>query len=118
MVKRLITIAETSAFQKRAGKRLSTEEHEHLYLTLATDPTAGELIKGGGGLRKLRLALHRRGKSAGARVIYYFYDESIPLYLLDINAKNEKGDLSDNELRALAGIAKAIAGEARKRRPQ
>lgn len=36
---------------------------------LAEDPTKGDLIKGGGGIRKIRYAIRERGKSSGIRVI-------------------------------------------------
>jgi hypothetical protein len=85
-------------------------------LTLAADPTAGALIPGGGGLRKLRIGLSGRGKRGGARVIYYYFNEDEPVFLLDVYAKNEADDLSAGELADLAAIAKAIAAAARAKR--
>jgi hypothetical protein len=37
------------------------------------------------------------GKRGGARVVYYFYNEDFPIFLLALYAKNEKGDLTAAE---------------------
>ena len=71
---------------------------------LAAHPTAGDLIEGTGGVRKLRWARDGRGKSGGGRVIYYFHSESMPLYLLTMFAKNERANLSKAERNELAGL--------------
>jgi mRNA-degrading endonuclease RelE of RelBE toxin-antitoxin system len=47
-----------------------------------------------GGLRKLRWSAHGKGKSGGVRVIYYYHNESIPLFLLTVFGKGEKVNLS------------------------
>ena len=52
-------------------------------------------------MRKIRWATRGHGKRGGARVIYYYYNESIPLFLLDIYAKNEKTNLSEANKRSL-----------------
>ena len=52
-------------------------------------------------MRKIRWATRGHGKRGGARVIYYYYNESIPLFLLDIYAKNEKTNLSEADKRSL-----------------
>ena len=71
---------------------------------MASYPTAGDLIEGTGGVRKLRWARDGRGKSGGVRVIYYFHSEAMPLYLLTMFAKNERANLSKAERNALAGL--------------
>ena len=55
-------------------------------------------------MRKLRWARDGRGKSGCVRVIYYFYSEAMPLYLLTMIAKNERANLSKAERNALAGL--------------
>ena len=71
---------------------------------MASYPTAGDLIEGTGGVRKLRWARDGRGKSGGVRVIYYFHSEAMPLYLLTMFAKNERANLSKAVRNALAGL--------------
>ena len=104
-----ISIIETQRFIADAKSRLSSDEKDALIVTLARNPTAGVLIDGGSGLRKLRVATGGRGKSAGARVIYYFYDHTVPVFLLTVFAKNEKTDLSKRDLEAMAKSCKALA---------
>jgi mRNA-degrading endonuclease RelE of RelBE toxin-antitoxin system len=79
-----IAIAETAHFAMASRKMLNDTERDELTDFLAWNPVVGDVIAGTGGVRKVRWALKRRGKSGGARVIYYFHDERIPLYLLDI----------------------------------
>lgn len=72
-----------------------------LELALATRPDAGTLIKSGDGLRKLRWAASGRGKRGGARVIYYWWTADERILLLDVYAKNDKSDISKDELKKL-----------------
>lgn len=90
------------------------EELDQLKTALAAAPTAGDIIPGGGGLRKLRWGREGTGKRGGVRVIHYYYDQDVPLFLLDIFAKNEADDLTAAELRELAAAAKAIARSAKR----
>ena len=64
---------------------------------LACNPTAGDLIPGTGGVRKLRWALEGRGKRGGARVVYFHHDGGMPLFALTAFAKNERADLSQQD---------------------
>ena len=59
---------------------------------------------GTGGIRKLRWSREGMGKSGGARLIYYFHDLRIPLYLLSIFGKNEKVKLSGSEANGLSKL--------------
>lgn len=59
-------------------------------------------------MRKLRWARDSRGKSGGVRVIYYFHNEPMPLYLLTMFAKIECANLSKAERNALAGLVDAL----------
>ncbi len=99
------TIIETSAFEKKAQKLLSTAEYETLVLTLATTPDVGDVIQGTGGFRKLGLAREAAGKSGGYRVVYFFHYEGCPVYLFDVYGKNERSDLTDEQKNVLARLA-------------
>jgi hypothetical protein len=70
-------------------------------------------MEGAGGVRKLRWAREGRGKSGGVRVIYFFYNDGIPLYLLTIYGKNEKDNLSAAERNELAKLAALLVKMAR-----
>jgi hypothetical protein len=98
------TVAETQEFSRRPARLLSPVEQEALVVALAMKPLAGDLIRGTGGVRKLRWARGGRGKSGGVRIIYYFHSVDAPLHLLTIYGKGEKADLTEDERNKLAGF--------------
>ena len=63
---------ETPTFPRMVTALLSDDEDAKMQTYLVEDPESGDLIKGGGGIRKLRYTLRGRGKSGGVRVIYYW----------------------------------------------
>lgn len=95
-------------FLGRASKIMSDEQRAGVVEMLARDPECGEIMPGTGGVRKVRVALTGRGKSGGARVIYYFHSERLPVFALTVFAKNEKANLSPAERNAMAAIVRAI----------
>lgn len=92
-----ISVVETPEFLSATRKLLSDEERMLLVDYLAYHPTAGDLIPGTGGVRKLRWGLEGRGKRGGARVIYFHHDAGMPLFALTAFAKNEQADLSQQD---------------------
>ena len=76
--------------------------------TLVEDPERGNLIKGGGGIRKLRHAVQGRGKSGGVRAIYYWVNQDHRIYMLVIYPKSKKDDLSDRETAILRNLVKEL----------
>ena len=104
----LMTVAELPEYQRRAEKLLSEEERHDVVSYLAAFPKDGDLIRGTGGVRKLRWRRSGRGKSGGVRVIYYFHSERIPLYLLTVFAKNERADLNQAERNELARLVAVL----------
>lgn len=111
----MITVAETKAFQRKIEDLLSDQEKEDLIYYLSEHPNSGALMRGTGGIRKLRWAQSGRGKSGGIRVIYYFHSESMPLYLLAAFGKNEKANLSEQERNILAKAVKELVAIWRQR---
>lgn len=71
----MITIVELPEFIRRSKKLLTEDEQSNLVNYLALHPTAGVLMQGTGGIRKVRWKREGTGKSSGVRVIYYFYNE-------------------------------------------
>lgn len=110
----VITVAETSEFAKRARNLLLEEERSELIFFLATSPKTGAVMEGTGGIRKLRWARGGKGKSGGVRIIYFFHNEGMPLYLLTLYGKNEKDDLSGRERKELAKLARILVQTAMK----
>ncbi len=62
-----VTVVETDEFLRQAKAVFSTAEADALKTFLAYDPMAGVVMRGTGGVRKLRWATRGRGKRGGAR---------------------------------------------------
>jgi len=100
----MLTVAELSEYMRTADKLLSADERQDVIRYLAENPKAGDLMEGTGGVRKLRWGRGGQGKSGGVRVIYYFHDEAMPLYLLTLFAKGDRANLSKAERNELADL--------------
>lgn len=98
------TVAETPIFSRQAAKLFDEEQKRELINFLAENPLAGDEIPSTGGVRKVRFASSGRGKRGGARVIYYYLDETIPIYALLVYAKNVKTDMNSDEKRAVVKL--------------
>ena len=105
---RVQTVAETPTFSRQADKLFSEEERRALIDFLAENPLAGDAIPGTGGVRKLRVPASGRGKRGGARIIYYYLNEAMPLYALLAYAKAAQPDLTPREKRTVAALAAAL----------
>jgi hypothetical protein len=106
-----MTVAELPEYIRQAERLLTDSERRDVIDYLALHPKSGVLIRGTGGIRKLRWARGGRGKSAGVRVIYYFHSARIPLYLLTLFGKNEQSDLSAAERNELAALVELLSEE-------
>ena len=102
------TVIETPGYLRKAKSLMSDAQREAVVTMIAADPSAGDVMTGTGGFRKIRFALEGRGKSGGARVIYYYCDAGIPVFLVQIYAKNEKANVSGSEKIALTKMAEEI----------
>jgi hypothetical protein len=102
-----VVIVETKAFTARIGDLLEDDDYRTLQLELVQRPTAGSVIPGSGGLRKLRWAVAGRGKRGGARVIYFWHPESARILMLFAYVKNEREDLTVTQRQALRRIVES-----------
>ena len=84
----------------------SDEDYGVFQSRLAANPGLGALIKGGGGIRKIRVAVGSRGKRGGARVIYYWAVRRDLILLLYAYPKNVSADLTPKQLAQLAKVVK------------
>ena len=89
-------------------RSLTENDVAELEIALMIRPDAGALIPGGRGLRKIRRTLAGRGKSGGARVVYYHVAADNTIYLVFTYAKNRQGDLTREQL---ASLAKLVASQ-------
>ncbi|MDR2897659.1 MAG: type II toxin-antitoxin system RelE/ParE family toxin [Spirochaetaceae bacterium] len=104
-----IIVIETPSFLRDCKDLLDDDEREALVAFLAYKPKAGDVIVGTGGIRKVRWARESEGKSGGFRVIYYYHSNEIPLFALNVFAKNEKANVTKaerNELKKLSSMLK------------
>lgn len=110
------TVGETAPYLATAVKLFTAEEQAAIVDLVSQDPTVGEVMQGTGGIRKVRVGVEGRGKSGGARVVYFFHNESMPVYLLAAFAKNAKGNLSKAERNAMRKVVTEIVASHDKRR--
>jgi hypothetical protein len=106
-----MTVVETDRFLKDARQLMKEWERLELVAFVAANPQAGDLIPETGGVRKLRWALPGKGKRGGARVIYYFHSERMPVFLLTVYGKNEKANLSKAERNVMAKLVRILVDE-------
>src|SRR5262249_8874617 len=111
-----ITVVETPEFLSATRKLLTEEERAGLVDYLAHNPTAGDLIQGTGGVRKLRWGVAGRGKRGGARAVYFYHSADTPLFALTAYAKNERADLSQKDRKDFRQLTKLLAETYRRTR--
>ena len=99
---------ETPTFTRMVTALFSDDEYAKMQTDLVEDPESGDLIKGGGGIRKLRYTLRGRGKSGGVRVIYYWLKSTSMIYLLVVYPKSKKDNLTDKETAILREFVKKL----------
>lgn len=99
-----LTFSETSVFTRQITGLLSDDELNALQWVLMAKPDRGDLIRGSGGLRKIRWAGSGRGKRGGLRVIYYWHVPGSTILFLLAYPKNEQDDLTPAQLKALKAI--------------
>ena len=97
-------------FERTAG-HLSDEVLRRLEQELLSIPRRGDTIKGTGGFRKIRVALSGRGKSGGARVVYYYVERQARVYFVLAYTKNVQENLTTGQQKILRALAKALDGE-------
>ena len=86
---------------------LSDTELKYLQEQLLLNPQQGPVMKGTGGLRKIRVAFEHQGKSGSGRVVYVDFPAYETIYLITAYPKNEKDNLSKaerNTLKQLVGV--------------
>ena len=111
--KKLQQIVETEAYLDDLSKVIhkgqdETELRDGIKKEILENPLIGRVIPRTGGVRKFRHAAPGRGKSGGYRIIYYFYDEYNPVFLLKMYAKSSIENLTSKEENFLLTRAKYL----------
>jgi hypothetical protein len=103
------TVIETPAFLTSAAEEgISEAERAEIVAYIAANPDAGEMMPGTGGARKVRVAGRGKGKSGGYRVITFYADDDIPVFLLDVYSKASRANLSKADRNELKKILTAL----------
>ncbi|PKL47057.1 MAG: hypothetical protein CVV42_14275 [Candidatus Riflebacteria bacterium HGW-Riflebacteria-2] len=97
-------LIETPVFTAFITKLMSDDEYKDMQQALIRCPVAGDIVKGSGGLRKLRWAASGRGKRGGSRVIYYWYKDTETIYMLYAYVKNRQEDITRDQLKMLSKL--------------
>ena len=92
---------------RQIKKLLPDESYHQMQIVLLLRPDAGALVRGGGGLRKLRWAVSGQGKRGGLRVIYY-WDVADKIYMLLPYKKAAREDLTSSQLKELRKLVKEV----------
>ena len=97
----MLTFIETKLFTSIIQQYLADDEYAALQQALVTRPDAGDLIRGSGGVRKLRWGVAGRGKRGGVRVIYYLRSHQDEIWMLTVYAKNEEASIPGHVLKKI-----------------
>lgn len=92
---------ESSAFTRQIVDLMEDESYRLLQGALIADPEMGSVIKGSGGIRKVRWEASGRGKRGGARIIYLYVQVRETFYMLLAYAKAAQENLSAEQLARL-----------------
>lgn len=101
---------ETPVFTRLARDFLGDEQYRSLQMALLLRPQQGTVIPGSGGLRKVRWGTGSKGKRGGLRIIYYWDVASETLYMLFVYSKNQQGDLTHDQVRAISRLVREEFG--------
>jgi hypothetical protein len=110
-----VTVVELPLFQRLARGVWDEAERMGFIDYIARNPEAGNVIPDTGGVRKIRWRGKNTGKRGGVRVIYFYHDDKLPIFLLQIYAKAQQENMSsDEKAQARAFVAALKLGHRRK----
>ena len=99
-----MVIVETTVFTKLIKALMSDDEYRELQIALVSRPNLGDLIPGGGGLRKVRWSLPGQGKRGGVRIIYFWVVDDEHIRMLYVYPKGSQENLTQRQLKQLKVI--------------
>lgn len=104
---RLHVVVETNTYLARCHRiGVSDADRAAIVNQVARDPSDGDLVRGSGGVRKVRY-----GGRGGYRVMAAYFDRETPVYLLSILDKGQSANFTEAQVRVMQGITKAIKSE-------
>jgi len=99
-----MVIVETPVFTRQVQDLLADDDYRLLQVALINRPDLGAVIRGSGGLRKVRWNLPGKGKRGGVRIIYYWAVAQDQLLMLFMYPKNVRDDLTPAQVKILKQI--------------
>ena len=103
------TFVELPIFRSRWKEmQLTDDDLKRLQEELLADPKVGAVMRGTGGVRKMRFAFEQRGKSSSTRVIYVDFEVYEKIFLITAYPKNEKDNLTDSERNEIKQMIHAL----------
>jgi hypothetical protein len=97
-------IKETSIFTKIILDAMSDDNYRQLQEELIKKPDLGKIIKGSGGIRKVRWNMPGKGKRGGMRIIYYWITSEDQIYMLYAYPKAKQENLTPDQLSTLKKV--------------
>ncbi|MFQ5548911.1 MAG: type II toxin-antitoxin system RelE/ParE family toxin [Woeseia sp.] len=100
----MYTVVETPVYTAKVEKILTDDEREAFAAFIARNPQAGSVVRGSGGIRKVRWARKGQGKRGGTRVIYYNRLDKGEIWLLTLYAKSNRSTIPAHELKLIKEV--------------
>ena len=97
----MVTFVESPLFTKQVHDYLTDTEYGVFQKYLAANPDLGDVVRGSGGVRKIRWNRRGTGKSGGVRVLYFARTDAGQIWLLLIYAKSAVDSIPGHILKAL-----------------
>ena len=97
----MVTFVESPLFTKQVHDYLTDDEYRVFQEYLAANPDMGGVVRGSGGVRKVRWSRRGTGKSGGVRVLYFARTETGEIWLILIYAKSAVDGIPGHILKVL-----------------
>jgi hypothetical protein len=97
----MYTVIETPTYSAKVTGILTTEERDAVAAYVSEFPEVGSVVRGSGGVRKMRWARPSTGKSGGARIIYYNRLKNGEIWLLTVYAKGDRATIPAHEMKLI-----------------
>ncbi len=110
-----MTIIELPLFQRLARNVWDDSEREAFIDFIARNPETGDVIPETGGVRKVRWSRQGSGKRGGTRVVYFYHDQQMPLFLLLVYAKAQREDMTPDQKRQVRALAASLKQDYRRK---
>ena len=110
-----MTVVELPLFQRMARDVWDDSEREAFIDFIARNPETGDVISETGGVRKVRWSRQGSGKRGGTRVVYFYHDPQMPLFLMLVYAKAQREDMTPDQKKQVRALAESLKQDYRRK---